>query len=88
MYRTGNAAGNNGPTAFVMKGKKRRAGYSDAFLEREGCAPGSTITMTKNAFMTDAAWETMADSIIRGYRSMPYVKENPQWWMIEIFDGF
>jgi len=60
-----------------MKGKKRRAGYSDAFLEREGCAPGSTITMTKNAFMTDAAWETMADFIIRGYRSMPYVKENP-----------
>jgi len=44
--------------------------------------------MTKNAFMADAAWETMTDSIIRGYRSMPYVKENPQWWMIEIFDGF
>ena len=77
MYRTGNAAGNNGPTAFVMKGKKRHAGYSDAFLEREGCALGSTITMTENAFMTDAAWETMADSIIRGYRSMSYVKENP-----------
>ena len=88
MYRTGNAAGNNGPTAFVMKGKKRRAGYSDAFLRQEGCAEGSTIVMTENAFMTDAAWETMADSIVRGYRGMPIVRDNPQWWMVEIFDGF
>ena len=57
MYGTGNDVGNNVPTAFAMKGKKRRAGYWDAFLEREGCAPGSTIVMTENAFMTDTAWD-------------------------------
>ena len=34
MYRTGNCAGNNGPTGFLMKGKKRRAGYSNKFLEK------------------------------------------------------
>jgi len=53
MYRTGNAAGNNGSTAFIMKGKRRKTGFSNSFLEKEGAAPGSTIAMTDNAFMTD-----------------------------------
>ena len=30
----------------------------------------------------------MAPSIVKGYRALPVVKDNPQWWMIEIFDGF
>ena len=88
MYRTFNAAGNNGPTGFIMQGKKRKPGYTDKFLEQSGCAKGSTIVMTENAFMTDAAWEEMADTIVTGYRSLPIVRDNPQWWMIEIFDGF
>ena len=88
MYCTGNTDVNNGPTTFVMKGKKRHARYSEKFLENEGYAPGLIIVMTKNAFIIDAAWETMTDFIIRGYRSMPYAKENSQWWKIEIFDDF
>ena len=31
MYRTGNAAGKNDPTAFVIKGKKCSAGYPDYY---------------------------------------------------------
>ena len=88
MYRTGNCAGNNGPMAFVMKGKRCRAGYTNKFLEKEGCEPGSTVVMTDNAFMTKAAWEEMAYCIVKGYRSLPVVRDNPQWWMVEIFDGF
>ena len=88
MYRTGNCAGNNGPTAFLMKGKKRRKGYTNAFLKAEGCAPGSIVVMTDNSFMMEKAWEEMMDKIVRGYRSLPVVCDNPQWWMIEIFDGF
>jgi hypothetical protein len=30
----------------------------------------------------------MTPSIVKGYRALPVVKDNPQWWMIEIFDGF
>jgi cyclophilin family peptidyl-prolyl cis-trans isomerase len=56
MFRTGTSEGTNGPTAFVMKGVKRRAGYTDAYLVQEGCAEGSTIAMTPNAIMTDEAW--------------------------------
>jgi hypothetical protein len=44
--------------------------------------------MTKNAYMTEEAWEKMTPSIVKGYRNSPVVKDNPQWWMIEIFDGF
>jgi len=71
-----------------MKGKRRNAGFINAFLEAEGAAPRSTMTMTKNAFMMDATWEGIANDIVRGYRSLPVVRDNPQWWMIEIFDEF
>jgi type II secretory pathway component PulJ len=88
MYRTFNFAGDNGPIGFIMQGKKRKPGYTDQFLVKSGCAKGSTIVMTENAFMTDKAWEEMADNIVTGYRSLPIVRDNPSWWMIEIFDGF
>ena len=88
MYRTGVAAGHNGPTVFLLKGKKRKSGFNETFLRQEGCALGSTICMTENAYMTEEAWEGMAPSIVKGYRALPVVKDNPQWWMIEIFDGF
>ena len=26
--------------------------------------------------------------IVRGYRELPYIKENPQWWVLELVDGF
>ena len=63
MYRSGNAAGNNGPTVFAMAGVRRKAAYTDEFLENNGGAPGTTIVMTDNAFMTDAAWEEIADKV-------------------------
>ena len=56
MYRSGNADGNNSPMVFATKGKNRKNYFSDNFLNRGGCAPGSTIFMTGNSFMTYAAW--------------------------------
>ena len=88
MYRTGSAGGSNGPTAFIMAGKYARSGYTAEFLEEHGCAPGSNIQMTERAFMTEDAWLKMTPDIIRGYRSMPFIEWNPQWWVVEIFDGF
>jgi hypothetical protein len=87
-YRTGVAAGHNGPTFFLLKGKKRKSGFNETFLKQEGCALGLTICMTKNAYMTEKAWEEMTPSIVKGYRNLPVVKDNPKWWMIKIFDGF
>lgn len=88
LYRTGCVAGNNGPTAFIMAGKKRRTGFTDKFLMDHGCEVGSTIAMTETAFMTKQAWEEITPSLIKGYRAMQVVCDNPDWWMLEIVDGF
>jgi hypothetical protein len=88
MYRTGTAAGNNGPTTFVMKGKRRKKGYNARFLIQEGCAVGSSFSMTENAYMTEEAWQEMSPNLVMGYRNLPVVRDNPQWWMVEIVDGF
>mmetsp|Transcript_11118 Transcript_11118/g.23632 ORF Transcript_11118/g.23632 Transcript_11118/m.23632 type:complete len:101 (+) Transcript_11118:1290-1592(+) len=29
-----------------------------------------------------------SSQIVHGYQSMPSILDNPQWWMLEIFDGF
>jgi hypothetical protein len=73
---------------FLLKGKKQRVGYNDTFLKQEGCAVGSTVVMMKNAYITEDAWEEMTPSLVDGYQSLPVICDNPQWWMIEIFDGF
>ena len=37
MFRTGLPSGNNGPTAFILKGKKRPAGINEELLIANGC---------------------------------------------------
>jgi hypothetical protein len=44
MYRTGVAAGHNGPTVFLLKGKNRKSGFNNTFLNQEGCELGSMIS--------------------------------------------
>jgi hypothetical protein len=88
MYCTGFAAGHNGPTVFLLKSKKRKSGFNEAYLKQASCALGSKICMTKNAYMTEEAWEKMTPSNVKGYQNLPVVKDNPQWLMVKIFDGF
>jgi len=88
MFRTGLPSGHNGPTAFILKGKKRPAGINEELLIANGCEPGSTIAMTENAFMTDAAWEEITPKIVQGYRALPVVRDNPDWWVFELVDGY
>ena len=60
----------------------------DEWLVGQDMAYGSTITMTDNVYMTNEAW-TQADSyIMKGYRKLPIVKENPDWDIIEFLDIF
>lgn len=42
-FRTGTAIGNNGPTGFVLGGKRKLTGHTDEWLIKEGCEVGSTI---------------------------------------------
>jgi hypothetical protein len=67
--RCGNAAGAQGPTFILMKGKLKRDGFHDQFLEKNGAAPGSTILMTPNAFMTDDSFDAMAAKLATGTRA-------------------
>ena len=45
--------------------------------------------MTATAFMNEKLWETMTPSVIKGLQlASSIVNANPQWWVLEVFDGF
>ena len=74
---------------FFLQGIQRRAGFTDKFLVSNGAEVGSTVVMTPNAFMTTEAWEGMTPKLCVGLRKISKIVEaNPQWWMLENFDGF
>ena len=75
-------------TRGIIEGKKRRMTYSNAYPRREGCALGFTISMAENSYMTDEAWVEITPNIVVGYRHLPFVLDNSQWWVLELLDGF
>ena len=44
--------------------------------------------MTQKAFMTDKCWLDMTPNLFEGYRLLPFLQDNQQWYAIEIVDGF
>ena len=38
--------------------------------------------------MTEEAWLRIKPKLFEGYRSIPYAKDNHQWYVMGIFDGF
>ena len=89
VYRTGSVADDTGTYVFSMAGKKQRPGYTDESLKRNGAAEGSTIITTETVYMKTETWEEIKTPVIKGLWNMnKYVKANPQWFMLEIFDGF
>jgi hypothetical protein len=44
--------------------------------------------MTPTAFMTDAAWEAIAEKMAKGIRAMPIIEDHPDWWVRYSVDGF
>ena len=88
LYRTGSAAGTDGPTAFLPPGVRVKSGFTDEFLVKNGAAPGSTIVMTPTGYMTEDAWVELAPKMGKGIRTMPVICENPNWWVCKIIDGF
>ena len=53
-----------------------------------GCDTGSTIFITEKNYMTNKAWILVAIALVKGYRDMDYLKENPEWFFSEMLDGF
>jgi hypothetical protein len=88
VIRTGNAAGDQGPQIYLLKGKRMEVStFKD--LHRNHSAPQfSKIVMTPNAYLTDEAWLELVPNLCKGLRSMPVVKDHPDWWMICTCDGF
>ena len=78
IVQTGCAGGVTGPVIFLMKGKERREGYTNEFLLAHGCATGSTIVMTENAYMTNKAWILVTIALVKVYRDMGFLKESPE----------
>ena len=44
--------------------------------------------MTENAYMTDDAWLEASKAIVKGYHQLPFMKENKDWYITELLDGF
>ena len=86
--RTGTVAGTSGPTMFLLKGTKRRKLFNNNNLLRCGMAPGTKVIMTENAYMTDEAWLEASKSIAAVYCQLPHIKENEDWYITELLDGF
>ena len=75
-YRNGAVSGDQGATVILTSGARKRSGYSDKFLYKHGLAKRSTIIMTESTFMTTHTWDPMTPKLLKGYRSMPYLKES------------
>ena len=88
IVRCAAAGGATGPTNFCLEGTKVKPGYTSDFLQRHGAAPGSSIVMTPTAFMTEQAWVEMAEVRAKGMRSMPVIKDHPEYWLVEVLDGY
>jgi hypothetical protein len=44
--------------------------------------------MIPNTYMMNEAWEEITPKMCLGLRSLnKHIKANPEWWMVEIFDG-
>ena len=63
-------------------------GYTTYFLVDNGAEPGSSVQMTPKGFMTNKAWHTMTPQLMEGICSMLFIRDNPDWYVLEIADGF
>ena len=82
--QTGSTAGDTGPTRILLKGENKRPQFTNKFLDKHGVVTGSTIVMTPNAYITDKDWVLVSKSVVKGYRLIPFVCDNPQWMMLEL----
>jgi hypothetical protein len=76
VFGCGNAAGNNGPVIFVLKGKNssylKDVTYSDKkMVEKYSLPPGSTVIVNSKAYMDNDTWVECVKKMLPGIRQMP-----------------
>ena len=49
-----------------------KTGFTDKFLCENGAAEGSTVCMTDNGYMTEAAWIEISPKMAAGIRKVKY----------------
>lgn len=90
--RMGTAAGASGPFIFLAKGKSDdnipKSLRGDLSKNRKGVPLHSRVIMTPNAYMTDEAWINLVEDFCKGVRSMPVVRDHPEWWFVLTLDGY
>ncbi|GFH45620.1 hypothetical protein CTEN210_02094 [Chaetoceros tenuissimus] len=87
--RGANAAGEQFPFLFLLKGKtlKDRSSFKD--LHKSYSAPkGSRVFMTPSAYMTDEAWLEVVPVLCKQIRDLPVVRDHPDWWFVLSLDGY
>jgi hypothetical protein len=69
--RCGTAAGQKGPSLFLIQAAFRKERQSDAWLASVGCPPGSTVFASDQAYMTDEVWAKAARVLAKHIRNLP-----------------
>ena len=86
----GAAAGTEGPRIFLLACQKLRISSFKVgkFEQVHKAPPFSHCVPTPSAYMTDDAWTEMAESLAKGIRAMPVIRDHPDWWCYLSLDGF
>lgn len=89
----GNAAGDDGPSVYLLEGKEIPASIkglygNSKYLQRCGAPANSFVVMTPSAFMTNEAWDDMAEALGKGIREVAIVRDHPEWWVVLHLDGY
>ena len=88
VVRTGSTTGDTGPTIIFFNGENKRPQFTNKLLNNHRLAPGSIIVMTSNTYITEEVWVLVSKAVVNGYRLMPFVRDNTQWMMLKLLDGF
>ena len=89
MIHIGTAAGGKGPVIFLCKGKViPKALIQKNLVKNFKLAEVSCVISTPTAFLTDDTWITIAPIIAKGIRSLPVVRNHPDWFFTLTLDGF
>ena len=66
VVRVGSAAGIDGPRIYLAKGKTLEYNQFKDFCRCNDAPPGSMVSMTPNAYMTDETWRDIVDLLCQG----------------------
>ena len=88
MMKSITAAGDVGPVTCLMAGQTKKRGFSNEDLVKMGAPVGSSVIMTPTAFMTDYAFDELAEDFAFGVRNLPKIRDHPKWYVLLTADRF